>query len=623
MTTQLKQIADHYLLRGLFCQEVGLWEGKTGMSLFFFLLSRHTGNRWYEEFAGELLDDVCGSLSLHSPVTFADGLCGIGWAIEFLKKEGFIEGNTDEILEEVDRKVMERDVRRITDASLETGLAGIAAYVYSRLNSLRDNNEHPLFDSKYLEELDASCERLRIDKYISSYDVHSIFKEILSAYSTDSSAEEKSWKKGLIILSEQTYSFNTNFITTENEITVDQYIYEDKLRNSFQKVLLIFTEESNGASYGVGTYIKYLTRCFNTTEWSINVIEMSKSCEYITFSFQNGIAYYGIPRINSDKYHRVIFHYLASRLECKMNIYCHFNFFGKDQLAIRFKESFNAYIVFTLHYMNWKFKLNGNEEHFKNILNKPTNKEEEKILLDFEKEKDFMMKCCDCIISVSRHSYKTLHDLYEIPTSKLSLIPNAVKHNSTANMLSIVELRKKYGFSKKEKIILFVGRLERNKGIFDLISAFKQTLESIPEARLVIAGSGDLKGCMEAVYPFNHFVTFMGFVKQIQLEELYRIANISVVPSYFEEFGYVAAEIMLNQRPIIVRNTAGLREITANGRYAILFNDSDDLSEKIINCISQNANAFFCKKERNEKIINFSFPLFEKRVKNTYLKAKK
>ena len=76
-SAQLKQIADHHLLRGLFCQELGLWGGKTGMSIFFFLLSRHTGNRWYEEFAGELLDDVCGSLSLHCPITFADGLCGI------------------------------------------------------------------------------------------------------------------------------------------------------------------------------------------------------------------------------------------------------------------------------------------------------------------------------------------------------------------------------------------------------------------------------------------------------------------------------------------------------------------------------------------------------------------
>ena len=81
MTTLLKEIADHHLLRGLFCQEQGLWKGKMGMSVFFFLLSRHTANRWYEAFAGELLDDVCNGLSQYCSVTFDEGLCGIGLSL--------------------------------------------------------------------------------------------------------------------------------------------------------------------------------------------------------------------------------------------------------------------------------------------------------------------------------------------------------------------------------------------------------------------------------------------------------------------------------------------------------------------------------------------------------------
>ena len=202
-SVSLKQTADHYLLRGLFCEEVGLWNGKMGMSLFFFLLSRHTNNCWYEEFAGELLDDVCTNLSQYCPITFSDGLCGIGWAIEFLKKEGFIEGDTDDILEEVDKKVMERDVRRITDASLETGLAGIATYVYTRLDSHRDNDKILLFDGRYLEELDLSCDRLHIDRCTSCYDVHSIWEKVISAFKAESYLEEKSWKKGLMVLSKK------------------------------------------------------------------------------------------------------------------------------------------------------------------------------------------------------------------------------------------------------------------------------------------------------------------------------------------------------------------------------------------------------------------------------------
>lgn len=200
MSALLKQIADHHLLRGLFCREVGLWEGKAGMSLFFFLLSRHTGNRWYEEFAGELLDDVCSSLSLHCPITFADGLCGIGWAIEFLKKEGFIEGDTDEILEEVDRQVMERDVRRITDASLETGLAGIAAYVRSRLDSERLVTNYQPFDTEYLEELDRTCRKNGIEWMSEDYHISTLWQTLLPLLPT---TELLAWQKGIMIINEK------------------------------------------------------------------------------------------------------------------------------------------------------------------------------------------------------------------------------------------------------------------------------------------------------------------------------------------------------------------------------------------------------------------------------------
>ena len=133
--TALKPLVDHWLQNGLFLEDNGLWNGKLGLSLFFYLLSRQTGNLWFKEFADELLDWICDHLSNQLPVRFADGLCGIGWGIEWLRAAGFIEGDTDEILEEVDRAVMERDVRRMIDPDLKFGLWGVAAYVRGRLDS--------------------------------------------------------------------------------------------------------------------------------------------------------------------------------------------------------------------------------------------------------------------------------------------------------------------------------------------------------------------------------------------------------------------------------------------------------------------------------------------------------
>lgn len=397
-----------------------------------------------------------------------------------------------------------------------------------------------------------------------------------------------------------------------------QELYEKQLLSSKRKCLLIFTEECNGASYGIGTYIKHLIQCFDLAEWDVNVVEIFKSNIDITFKLDKGVAYYGIPRMNNCQYLKTVFYYLASRLDEKANIYCHFNFFGRDELATLFKKSFNAHIIFTLHYMNWRFKLNGNEKRIKTILNKPISEEDEHIKNHFEKEKKFMMNCCDCVIAVSQHSYDTLHNLYEIPISKLAFIPNAIPNSICTDTLSAVELRQKYGFTGSEKIILFVGRLEWNKGIFDLISAFKQVLNTNSEARLIIAGNGDFNKSMEIIYPYNKFITFMGFVPQGILQELYHIADIGVIPSYFEEFGYVAVEMMMNQCPFIIRNTTGLKEITDNGKYAVSFKTVNELIDIIVLYLSQEKNKKVITIEIKEILKQYSIKLFEKHILKIY-----
>ena len=94
-SSSLKQIADYNILHGLFEKKIGLLDGQMGMSIFFFYYSRYTDNSIYANFASELLDNVCVNLSYKTPITFADGLCGIGWGIELLKKEKFIDADTE------------------------------------------------------------------------------------------------------------------------------------------------------------------------------------------------------------------------------------------------------------------------------------------------------------------------------------------------------------------------------------------------------------------------------------------------------------------------------------------------------------------------------------------------
>ena len=151
-----------------------------------------------------------------------------------------------------------------------------------------------------------------------------------------------------------------------------------------------------------------------------------------------------------------------------------------------------------------------------------------------------------------------------------------------------------------------------------MISAFKQILEAIPDTHLVIVGNGDFEGCMEAIYPYNRFITFMGFVSKEQLQELYNIADVGVVPSYFEEFGYVAAEMMIHQCPIIIRNTTGLKEITVDGKYALTFNIDNKLEDILKYYLSNNQTLAISREGRKRILENYSINLFRERIIYTY-----
>lgn len=79
----LKAIADWQLLFSSFNTDQRLFNGRTGTMLFFFHYIRFTNNHFYEDFAGELLNNVCMHLFVDVPIAFLDGICGIGWSLEY------------------------------------------------------------------------------------------------------------------------------------------------------------------------------------------------------------------------------------------------------------------------------------------------------------------------------------------------------------------------------------------------------------------------------------------------------------------------------------------------------------------------------------------------------------
>jgi hypothetical protein len=129
----LHEIADDLMRNGNMPYFKGLYYGKLGIAIFLYNYYRYTGNSKYEDFASGLLDEVAPLLFDKTlPINYPYGLCGIGAGIEYLVQNGYIDSDTDEILEEFDSAVSGYLSYSLQLTSLNQ-IFGVGEYLYFRM----------------------------------------------------------------------------------------------------------------------------------------------------------------------------------------------------------------------------------------------------------------------------------------------------------------------------------------------------------------------------------------------------------------------------------------------------------------------------------------------------------
>lgn len=122
-----QRIINTLLLNASFIDNLGLMHGKMGISILFYHLARKYNNKIYEDYAGELIDEIYEEINPKTPVDFENGLAGIGWGIEYLVQNKFIEADTDEVLEEFDKKIYAKLLEN--HLKMGKGLKGLLGYI--------------------------------------------------------------------------------------------------------------------------------------------------------------------------------------------------------------------------------------------------------------------------------------------------------------------------------------------------------------------------------------------------------------------------------------------------------------------------------------------------------------
>ena len=147
------------------------------------------------------------------------------------------------------------------------------------------------------------------------------------------------------------------------------------------------------------------------------------------------------------------------------------------------------------------------------------------------------------------------------------------------------EVLKELGLEDNRKIIGTVGRLVRQKGYPFLLRAFKKVNEIYPKTRLLICGEGKEKKRLERdvhVLSLNEKVVFAGARRD--LERIYPIMDIFVIPSLWEPLGNVTLEAAAFGKPVVATKVGGLPEAVLGGQTGLLVppKNSGKLAEAIL-----------------------------------------
>jgi glycogen synthase len=190
----------------------------------------------------------------------------------------------------------------------------------------------------------------------------------------------------------------------------------------------------------------------------------------------------------------------------------------------------------------------------------------------------WMARRADSVIVCSHYMRGHVADIFDIDEGRVTVIPNGIDPRDMQPVGDLAALRREFA-APDEQLVLLVGRLVYEKGFQLALDALPGAIERVGRVRFLVAGSGtheaELRTQAQRLGLTEHGA-FLGWIGDDALHSLYRIADLCVVPSIYEPFGFVALEAMASGCPCIVADTGGLREVVPAGeRVGLRFNGGD------------------------------------------------
>lgn len=165
-------------------------------------------------------------------------------------------------------------------------------------------------------------------------------------------------------------------------------------------------------------------------------------------------------------------------------------------------------------------------------------------------------------------------DYFLTPSENLTQLISAEFNTQGETLPNPVLISNNLLEEKKTDYLLFVGRLDTEKGVLTLIKAFQQILKKNPNEQLKIVGSGSIQKDLEIYVTENNIqnVYFLGSKNRAELKAIYAAAKFTIVPSEFlESYGNVILESFTFEKTVIISNLLGIQKEVAESKSGLIF----------------------------------------------------
>lgn len=212
----------------------------------------------------------------------------------------------------------------------------------------------------------------------------------------------------------------------------------------------------------------------------------------------------------------------------------------------------------------------------------------------------------------------------------IDVIPTGVDiepfKRSNYNKQLINDEKKSLGINKTQPVVLFIGRLAKEKSLDVIISSMKELTKKIPSCKLLIVGDGPERENLQELSKelgIETSVVFAGERPYADIGKYYQLGDVFVGASLTETQGLTFAEAMAAQVPVVAKydkNLDGIIEDKVNGR---LFYKDDDLAEILSQILMNKEESMVMVKNAYDGIRPLSSTCFGENVEKVYMEVEK